>query len=379
VAVYENSGSDTVNAVQANLSYPSNLLTFVSITPNASAWPIEAQNTGGSGLVKIGRGTTTPVTGSQLIATVRFTASAAGSTQVAFASGSGIIRSTDNTAEPSTNTGGSYTITAVTSSGGGGGGGTSSGGTTKKSTSSAPAPPKTYTSAPSAQSSPSTAPADTAGPVISDIKVTNVTTKSATVSWTTSEPATSEVDFGLDTSYILSTSDATLAKNHSLALDPKELVGHKTYHFIVKSTDNAGNTSTSEDKTFSTGGIQITTTEIAIAAGAAVLGGGAWLMAAAGGLKMGGGMMAASGGGIYIEPKPIILGGGSPPPQPTPVVHPQSAPQAPQTQSTAKAKAPAQAPTTNQEPQTPGKVVGPKSPPPAEAPNQTLPKWVKKG
>jgi hypothetical protein len=216
---------------------------------------------------------------------------------------------------------------------------------------------------------------DTSPPVISDIKVTNVTTKSATIGWTTSEPATSEVDFGLDKNYILSTSDSTLATAHSLALDPKELVGHKTYHFVVKSVDSAGNQAVSEDKSFSTGGIQVTTTEIAIAAGAAVLGGGAGLMAAAGGLKLGGGAMAASGGGIYIEPKPIIMGGGTPPPQPTPVVHPQPAsPQAQtqQTQTTAKAEIP-----ESQAPQTPGKVVGPKSSPTPDEP-QTLPKWVKK-
>jgi hypothetical protein len=183
------------------------------------------------------------------------------------------------------------------------------------------------------------------------------------------------VDFGPDKNYILSTSDSALATTHSLALDPKQLVAHKTYHFIVKSTDAAGNQSVSDDKTFSTGGIQITTTEIAIAAGAAVLGGGAWLMAAAGGLKLGGGMMAASGGGIYIEPKPIILGGGTPPPQPTPVIHPQPAAPA-QAQTTAKTTA--KAPVPSPETQTPGKVVGPKSPPPTEPDNQTLPKWVKK-
>jgi cell division septation protein DedD len=386
VSVYENSGGDAVNTVQANLSYPADKLTFVSAAPNGTDWPVTAVNSGGSGLVKIGLGicpTCAPLTGSHLVATVKFTAANAGSAQVAFASGSGIIRSTDNTPEPSTNTGGSYTITAVSTGGSGGGGSTGGSGggtTTNKSSSPAPVPPKTYTSAPTAQSSPSTAPADTAGPVISDIKVTNLTTKSATVSWTTSEPATSEVDFGLDSNYILSTSDATLATTHSLALDPKELVGHKTYHFIVKSTDNAGNQSVSKDHTFSTGGIQITTTEIAIAAGAVVLGGGAWLMAAAGGLKLGGGMVAASGGGIYVEPKPIILGGGTPPPQPTPVIHPQSAqPAAAVSPSQAPAKAPsAKAPAPSSQPQTPGKIVGPKSAPPPEPDNQTLPKWVKK-
>jgi len=373
VAVYENSSTDSVNAVQANLSYPSSLLTFVSITPNTSVWPIEAENTGGSGLVKIGRGTTTPVTGSQLVATVRFTGASAGTAQVAFTSGSGIIRSSDNTAEPSTNTGGSYTITSTSTPPPSGGGGTTTGGTTKKTTTTTTLP-KSYTTAPATGSTPVTTPADTSGPVISGIKVTNVTTKSATISWQTSEPATSEVDYGLNKDLILSTTDGTLASNHSLALDPKELVAHKTYTFVVKSTDASGNQSVSNDMTFKTGGLQITTIEIAAAAGVAVLGGGVWL-AAAGGLKLGGGMAAASAtGGIYIEPKPIIVGGGSPPPSPVPVILPQTAPPPTTSAATTKAAPPPAKPETA----TPGKVVGPKDAPAPQADNQTLPKWVKK-
>lgn len=381
VGIYGDSGSDPVNAVQVNLSYPADKLSYVSTTSNLTDWPVVAQTTGGSGSINIGRGTTTPLTGSHLIATVTFNAIAAGTAQVGIAPGSGMVRSTDNAAEPSTNTGGVYTITSTAPPSGGGGGSTggSTGGTTSKKSSTSTTPPKSYTRAPSATSAPATTLADTTGPVITDIKVSNVTTKSATVSWTTSEPATSEVDFGPDKSYILSTSDATLATNHSLALDPKELVGHKTYHFVVKSTDNAGNQSTSDDMTFKTGGVQITTTEIAVVAGAAILGGGAWLMAAAGGLKLGGGgMMVAAGGGIYVEPKPIIVGGGTPPPRPTPVVHPQSAAPAQQAQAPAKTKTPAQAPAENQATQTPGKVVGPKEAPASQPDNQTLPKWVKK-
>jgi hypothetical protein len=379
VAVYEDSGSDTVNAVQANLSYPSSL-TVTSITPNSSAWPIEAENTGSGGTVKIGRGTTTPVSGSQLIATVKFTAAGTGNAQVAFVTGSGIIRSSDNTAEPSTNTGGSYTITSTGSTSPASG---SSSGTTSKKSTSAPAPPKSYTTAPASQSSPATAPADTAGPMISGIKATNLTTSSATISWQTSEPATSEVDYGLSTNFILNKMDSGLTTSHSLALDSKELIGHKTYHFVVKSTDAAGNQSVSEDMTFSTGGLQITKTEVAAAAAATLIGGGLWA-AAAGGLKFGGGMI-VSAGGIYKEPKPIIVGGGSPPPPPAPVVQPQtvqkSAPTAkPQT---AQKPAPAAQPQTTKkpaasaEPQTPGKIVGPKNPPASQAVNQTKPKWVK--
>lgn len=377
VAIYENSHTDSLNGVQANLSYNPNLLSVGGITPNSSVWPVQAENSASNGLIKIGRGTTTPVTGSQLVATVKFSAIATGGTQVSFTTGTGLIRSIDNSVEPSINTGGSYTVNAPAPTVSGGSGSTNTNNT--GSTAAKPLPlPKSITSAPAAKSSPVTTALDTSPPVISNIKVTNVTTKSATVSWTTSEPATSEVDFGLGSNYILSTSDGALATSHSIALNPKDLVGHKTYHFIVKSTDAAGNQSVSKDMTFDTGGIQITTTEIAVVAGAAILGGGAWLMAAAGGLKLGGGMMAASGGGIYVEPKPIILGGGTPPPQPAPVIHPQ--PAAPAAPVSAPAPTPApkvQVPTPKPQAQTPGKVVNPKSAP-ADTTNQTLPKWVKK-
>ena len=55
VSIRENSGNEPVNSVQANLSYPANLLDFVSIN-SSSAWGVVAQNSGGSGSVQIARG-----------------------------------------------------------------------------------------------------------------------------------------------------------------------------------------------------------------------------------------------------------------------------------------------------------------------------------
>ncbi len=357
VLIYEDSGTDPVNSVQANLSY-SSTLSFVSSTGNTAAWPIEAQNTGSNGLVQIGRGTTNPVTGSQLVATVTFKAANAGSAQVAFASGSAIIKASDNTPEPSTNTGASYTITSVAPSTPGGG--TASPPTSTKTSSPAPSIPKSYTASNPKASisipSPVTTPASTVALEISNIKATNLSATSATISWLTSEPATSEVDYGLDTNFVLSTSDATLTTNHSLTLDPKELVGHKTYQFIVKSVDAAGNQASSQDMTFSTGGIQITKTQKEVAAGAVVVGAGVWATAA-GAFKFGGvGAIAAHR--TYKAPKPIIVGGGTPPPQPQPIVQPQL----PAVQTQAQS---AQKPTQlkAEDPQTPGEVIAPKQPP----------------
>jgi len=79
VSIYENSGSEPVNAVQANFSYSASLLQFVSIN-NAAAFPVAAQSTGGSGSVAIARAAYTPVTGSQLVASVSFKAIASSGT-----------------------------------------------------------------------------------------------------------------------------------------------------------------------------------------------------------------------------------------------------------------------------------------------------------
>src|SRR4051812_48959459 len=48
VDVYEDSGGDTVNAVQANLTFPASQLSYIGIT-NSSAFGVDAQSTAGSG------------------------------------------------------------------------------------------------------------------------------------------------------------------------------------------------------------------------------------------------------------------------------------------------------------------------------------------
>src|SRR5581483_8017392 len=74
----------------------------------------------------------------------------------------------------------------------------------------------------------------------------------ATVTWQTSEPATSEVDYGLTTKYILNVTDNKLTTNHSVTLNPKDLLPNTTYHFVVKSVDGEGNLAFSKDFSFKT-------------------------------------------------------------------------------------------------------------------------------
>jgi hypothetical protein len=97
VDVRENSSTTAVNAVQANFSYPTGLLTFVSIDTTGTAFSVQAENTGGSGQVRLGRGTTTAVTGDQLIGKVTFQAGATGgAATLAFVSGTALVSSTTN-------------------------------------------------------------------------------------------------------------------------------------------------------------------------------------------------------------------------------------------------------------------------------------------
>mgnify|MGYP000052315398 CR=1 FL=1 len=111
VEIRENSNTDTVNAVQANLSYDAAKLDFVSIDTTTSAFNLEFENTGGSGSVRIGRASTTNRTGNQLIAKVTFSAkSVVGATTISFAAGTAIVRSTDNTDILGSSTGGTYTV-----------------------------------------------------------------------------------------------------------------------------------------------------------------------------------------------------------------------------------------------------------------------------
>jgi chitodextrinase len=112
VTIHENSGTDPVNAVQANLTYPTSQLQFVSIDSTTSAFSVDAQATGGSGAVTIARGAAggTSVTGDQIVAVVTFKAIGLGAGAVSFGAGSAIVRSTDNISILVTQTGGTYTV-----------------------------------------------------------------------------------------------------------------------------------------------------------------------------------------------------------------------------------------------------------------------------
>jgi hypothetical protein len=93
--------------------------------------------------------------------------------------------------------------------------------------------------------------ADTVPPIISEVKVINISSFSATITWITNESASSQVEYGTSSSYGSFTNlDSSLIINHSPSLN--NLNKKILYHFIVISKDASGNESKSTDNVFTT-------------------------------------------------------------------------------------------------------------------------------
>ena len=93
--------------------------------------------------------------------------------------------------------------------------------------------------------------ADTTPPTVSSVASPNITSNSATITWTTNEAADSQVEYGLTTSYGSQTTlDANLVTSHSVALSG--LAANTIYNYRVKSKDTAGNLAVSSNFTFTT-------------------------------------------------------------------------------------------------------------------------------
>ncbi len=94
-------------------------------------------------------------------------------------------------------------------------------------------------------------PPDTTPPVISNIQA-SVTSSTATISWTTNEPASSWVKYGYSAGNYDQPSvlDSALITSHSQALSG--LASNITYHYQVISVDAASNVTSSADQTLTT-------------------------------------------------------------------------------------------------------------------------------
>lgn len=92
---------------------------------------------------------------------------------------------------------------------------------------------------------------DLVAPVISAAVATNLTTTSAAINWITDEAASSQVEYGVTTTYgNLSPTDTNLTTTHSTGLTG--LSANTTYQYRVISTDASGNIATSANFSFTT-------------------------------------------------------------------------------------------------------------------------------
>ncbi len=90
---------------------------------------------------------------------------------------------------------------------------------------------------------------DGKSPIISSINVDTSST-TATITWTTDEPATSLVNYGADYTYGSSVSDTSHVTSHSIELTG--LSSLTNYHFMVTSEDASNNSASSSDDQFMT-------------------------------------------------------------------------------------------------------------------------------
>ncbi|MFT3917145.1 MAG: GDSL-type esterase/lipase family protein [Anaeromyxobacteraceae bacterium] len=92
---------------------------------------------------------------------------------------------------------------------------------------------------------------DTTAPTISGVSATGILATSATLAWTTNEPATSQVEYGPTTSYgLLTPLDPSLVASHRLVLTG--LKASTTCYYRVRSMDAAGNEKLSSRSSFKT-------------------------------------------------------------------------------------------------------------------------------
>lgn len=150
VTVYEDSGSETINTVQADLQYDASKLQFVSINANqpTSAFGVKAAANGGSGSVTFQMGNIQALSGKQPVGTVTFKVlGSSGSTAVNFKSSSTILTNQSPATDVwnGSTAGGSYTLKAPATS-------TPS----TPSTPASPSKPSTSTSKPSTSTKPTT-------------------------------------------------------------------------------------------------------------------------------------------------------------------------------------------------------------------------------
>jgi len=112
VAVRENSNGDQVNAAEADLTYPTSTLQFISFDSGQSAFGIEVAKSGGNGSASMARANITPLSGDKLITVANFKVLTTGSALIQIQGGSQVLSNDTNTDVVDKRTGSNLTLVA---------------------------------------------------------------------------------------------------------------------------------------------------------------------------------------------------------------------------------------------------------------------------
>jgi hypothetical protein len=226
INVAVNTNGSSTNAVAADITYPSNF-SFVRFTDDpafsTSPTPSNKGNT-----VTFSAGAPSQISGSHTVGTLTLHADIAGSGAITFSpvcTGTGsnncsaVVYSNGKTAYNilGSVSGGTYNVTA--------GSGSSS---------------------------------SSSAPVISGVKVTDLTDSSATITWQTNLPASSAVNYGTSQKYGLVATTPGLVTSHSVTLGAPNIVKGATYYYSVTSTTAENASASSAGQQFSVSGFDVT-------------------------------------------------------------------------------------------------------------------------
>jgi hypothetical protein len=256
VGIYTDS-VDPIFGGDVYVSYPAASFSYVGVV-NSPDFSIDAGNTSTSGVVQLSKANFTSLTGVHLFATLQLKATGSSGTATIGLTNATKIAGPDY---PSVNYfSGNPTVAIALKSA-----------TTTPPpytpVTSTPTPTKTTTTTPKPTVTPKpvlplvVVPSeDKTPPVISDVFVSDITTGSATISWKTSEPATSQVSYGTTSKYGISAGNTTLVTTHEIKLESASLSPGTDFQFLIQSMDAAGNIAKSDNQTFHTKGGTITVT-----------------------------------------------------------------------------------------------------------------------
>lgn len=223
VSVGINTAGESVNGVSAYLSYPADKLEVAWVN-YGSRFDIQAERSFGGGSIRISAGSISGVVGNVTVATIGFRGKALGQATVAFVGGSAAPRTSDSSDSLNlgASTGGTYTVVV----------------------------PLPVTPTPTGGSGTEL--------LISNVRVSDISTSSATITWETNEKSDSTVEYGLiPGKYFLSLSDQTLSATHTARLEGEALTPGATFHFKVKSKDKKDNEAVSSNYTFQLEGYNV--------------------------------------------------------------------------------------------------------------------------